>query len=204
MNKDKKLKEIIAILGKISKMLKIVKRKDPSKMNLLSNDDLKDYAAKALVNSFFHKYFQTKVAITHGEVFVVNMDFECGNELSGRHFVVAMNDSKEQDPMVTVIPLKSYKGVLNPRSDVLLGKVEGTTTGSESIALINQIKSIDKCRLFEHTTIMQMKRILNSAQLAEDSEIEINSKTVYRLSEQQFRKLQKAMNEFLNFGYIQH
>ena len=204
MNKDKKLKEIVRLLGKISKMLKIVKRKDPSKLILLSDADSKDYATKAMNDSFFHKYFQTKVAVYHGEVFMVNMDFECGNELSGRHFVVAMNDSKEQDPMVTVIPLKSYKGILNPRSDVLLGKVEGTTTGNESIALVNQIKSIDKCRMFEHTTIPQMKKILNRVQLAEDDEIEIKSKTVYRLSEKQFRKLQKAMNEFLNFGYIQH
>lgn len=204
MEKDKKLDEIAVLLGKYSRTLKIIRLKSDFKVNSKSDFDSKEYADKARVDDFFHKNFQTRVAVTHGDVFMVNMNFECGNELSGNHFVVALNDSKEQDPMVTVVPLKSYKGVINPRSDLLLGKIEGISTGNESIALINQVKGIDKYRMFEHTTVAKMKAILNDATIAEDDEIEIRVKRVYRLSKEQYEKLLKAVFEFLRFGYIQH
>ena len=204
MKNEDVLKTLSNRMSKRSRKLMVVKRKDPSSIKLLPEDELKDLAVKAKYDNFFHKHFQTRIAITHGDVFMVDLNYECGNELSGPHFVVATNDSKALDPIVTVVPLKSYKGVLNPRSDVLLGIVEGTTTGNQSIALINQIKGIDKSRMIEHVSDKTLKKILADGKIAEDDEIEIRVKTVYRLTDRQFNILKKALNDFINFGYIQH
>ena len=204
MTKEEKLKIISGRMSKHSHKLMIVKRKDASKIDLLSDDDLKDYSNNAKLDNFFHKHFQTRIAITRGDVFMVDFKYECGNELRGPHFVVATNDSKANDPIVTVVPLKSFKGVLNPRSDVLLGIVEGTTTGNQSIALINQIKSIEKSRMIDHVRKETLQKILDNEKIAEDDEIEIKIKTIYRLSDKQFNILMKALIEFFSFGYIRH
>lgn len=204
MTNEERLKVLAKRMGSHSRQLKIVKRKDASVIKLLPEADLNDLAKKAKYDNFFHKHFQTRIAIKRGDVFMVDLNYECGNELCGPHFVVATNDSKALDPIVTVVPLKSYKGVLNPRSDVLLGRVEGTTTGNQSIALINQIKGIDKSRMIEHVSDKTLEKILADQKIAEDDEIEIRTKTIYRLTEKQFSILKKALNDFFNFGYIQH
>lgn len=204
MENDKKLKKLAERLGSHSRTLKISKNKDASKINLLSDDDVKQFVNKAKSDNYFHKYFKTRIALTHGDVFMVDFNFECGSELRGPHFVAVLLDSKENDPMVTVVPLKSYKGILNPRSDILLGKVEGTTTGNQSIALINQIKSIDKSRMIEHVSEQTLKKLWEDEKIAEDDEIKIKIKTVYRLTEEQFNILLKALIELLRFGYIRH
>ena len=204
MKNEDKLRMLAKRMGRRSYKLMIVKRKDASSIKLLPEDELKDLAKKAKYDNFFHKHFQTRIAITRGDVFMVDLNYECGNELSGPHFVVATNDSKALDPIVTVVPLKSYKGVLNPRSDVLLGIVEGTTTGNQSIALINQIKGIDKSRMIEHVSDKTLMKFLEDEKIAEDDEIEIRNKTIYRLTKKQFNILKKALNDYFNFGYIQH
>ena len=204
MTNEERLNVLAKRMGSHSRQLKIVKRKDASVIKLLPEADLNDLAKKAKYDNFFHKHFQTRIAIKRGDVFMVDLNYECGNELCGPHFVVATNDSKALDPIVTVVPLKSYKGVLNPRSDVLLGRVEGTTTGNQSIALINQIKGIDKSRMIEHVSDKTLEKILADQKIAEDDEIEIRTKTIYRLTEKQFNILKKALNDFFNFGYIQH
>ena len=204
MTREEKLKMLANRMSSHSHKLMVVKRKNASAIKMLPEDELKDLSRKAKYDNFFHKHFQTRIAIKRGDVFMVDLNYECGNELSGPHFVVATNDSKAIDPIVTVVPLKSYKGVLNPRSDVLLGKVEGTTTGNQSIALINQIKGIDKSRMIEHVSDKVLVKILEDDKIAEDDEIEIRTKTIYRLTEKQFNILKKALNDFFNFGYIQH
>lgn len=204
MEKDKRLQKLAERLGSHCRTLKISKKKDSSRIQLLSDENVKEYVNKVKSDNYFHKYFKTRIALTHGDVFMVDLNFECGNELRGPHFVVVTNDSKENDPIVTVIPLKSYKGILNPRSDVLLGKVEGTTTGNQSIALINQIKGIDKSRMIEHVSEQTLKKLWEDEKIAEDDEIEIKVKTIYRLTEEQFNILLKALIEFFRFGYIRH
>ena len=204
MTREEKLKMLSNRMSKNSQKLMIVKRKDASTIKLLSKEYLNEFVNKAKSDNYFHKYFQTRIAIKRGDVFMVDLNYECGNELSGPHFVVATNDSKAVDPIVTVVPLKSYKGVLNPRSDVLLGRVEGTTTGNQSIALINQIKGIDKSRMIEHVSNKVLDKILNDDQIAEDDEIEIRVKTIYRLTDKQFNILKNALNDFFNYGFIRH
>ena len=204
MEKDKKLKRLAERLGSRSRTIKISKNANASRIALMSDEDVKEFVKKAKNDNYFHKYFKTKIALTHGDVFMVDLNFECGNELRGPHFVVVVSDSKENDPIVTVVPLKSYKGVLNPRSDVLLGKVEGTTTGNQSIALINQIKGIDKSRMIAHVSEQPLKKLWEDEKIAESDEIEIRVKTIYRLTEEQFNILLKALIEFFRFGYIRH
>ena len=204
MKNGKSLSKIAAMLRSKSRKLKIVRKKEPLKVTVISDDDIKDFATTYKSDSFFHKYFNTKIAIERGDVFVVIFDYTCGNELSGPHFVVALNNSKENDPMVMVVPLKSYKGTINPRSDVLLGIVDGTKTGKQSVALINQIKNIDKCRMLEHISIKELDGLLNNETLGENDEIDFREKTFHRLTKEQFEILLNGVNGFLNFGYIRH
>lgn len=204
MTREEKLEALAKLLGKYSRKLMIVKRKDASVIESLTAEDLKDLAKKIKDDDYFHKHFKTRIAIRRGDVFRVSFNYECGSELSGSHFVVAINDSKVNEPMVTVVPLKSYKGKLNPRSDVLLGIVEGTKTGKESIAVINQIKGIDKSRMIEDVKSKTLEKIFNDTKIAEDDEIVIKVKTIYRLTAQQLYVLMTALNDYINFGYISH
>jgi mRNA-degrading endonuclease toxin of MazEF toxin-antitoxin module len=204
MKNEKSSRKVSSLLRSKSYTLKIVRKKEPLKSEVLSDSEIKDLTNSYKSDSYFHKYFNTKIAIQRGDVFVVRFDYGCGNELSGPHFVVALNNSKENDPMVMVVPLKSYKGTLNPRSDVLLGIVEGTKTGKQSIALINQIKSIDKCLMLEHLSIRELSAILDNDKLSENDEIDFREKIFHRLTEQQYKILLNAVNGFLNFGFIRH
>ena len=88
----------------------IVKKRIPSRTIFLQDEMARNYLSLINQLSFFYKYFETRIAIRKGDVFVVRFSFGCGNELSGDHFVVALLDSTPVNPMVTVIPLKSAKG----------------------------------------------------------------------------------------------
>lgn len=138
-------------------------------------------------------------------MFLVRFSFECGNELSGDHFVVALLDSSPLNPMVTVIPLKSDKGrPLNPASDVFIGKINGMKSEKESVAIINQIRTIDKRRMFKSETVKHLDKYLADQTISEYEEIGAESKRIFRLTDQQYAKIHRAICEYVYNGFINH
>ena len=203
-NNKSAIKRIAALLGKIVREVNIARKKEPLKYEVVADEDFKKFFETMKSDIFFHDHFNTKIAIKRGDVFVVRFEYECGNELQGPHLVVALNDYKANDPMVTVVPLKSYKGILNPRSDVLLGVIPEIGTGKQSVALIIQTKSIDKCRMLEHMSVGELARVYETELLSEDDEYHFRDKTFYRLTKEQFDILLNAFIGFFCYGFIRH
>ena len=185
--------------------MKIIKRRVPMKYTFLKGEDARKHIITLNQFIYFYRYFETRVEIKKGDVFLARFPFECGNELSGNHYVVALLDSNPINQVVTVIPLKSAKGkILNPASDMMLGEIVGLRNGKESVAVINQIRTIDKRRLFEPSEIAKLFKYFSDETIGEYSIIECPNKNVYRLSESQFTKLHNAIRQYVNNGYIKH
>ena len=185
--------------------LKVIKRRVPLKHDYLKGEDARKHVVEINQLIYFYRYFETRLAIKKGDVFLARFGFECGNELNGNHYVVALLDSSPINQVVTVVPLKSAKGkVLNPASDVMVGKIEKLNNSKDAIAVINQIRTIDKRRLFDAQSIARLSNYFSSEMLGEYSELTIQTKKIYRLTDEQFYKIHKAVEEYVYNGYIRH
>ena len=185
--------------------LKVIKRRVPLKHDYLKGDEARKHVIEINQLIYFYRYFETRLAIKKGDVFLARFGFECGNELNGNHYVVALLDSNAISQVVTVVPLKSAKGKpLNPASDVMVGKIEKLNNTKDAIAVINQIRTIDKRRLFDAQTIARLGSHMSTEMIGEYSELTIQTKRIYRLTEEQFSKIHKAAEEYVFNGYIRH
>ena len=185
--------------------LKVIKRRVPLRHDYLKGDEARKHIVEINQLIYFYRYFETRLAIKKGDVFLARFGFECGNELNGNHYVVALLDSSPINQVVTVVPLKSAKGKpLNPASDVIVGKIEKLNNTKDAIAVINQIRTIDKRRLFDGQTLAHLSGYMNSEMLGEYSELVVQSKRIYRLTDEQFAKIHKATEEYVYNGYIRH
>ena len=185
--------------------MQILKKRIPARYEFLKGMEARNYVVSINQLIYFYRNFETRLEIKRGDVFLARFAFECGNELKGDHFVAALLDSSPISQVVTVIPLKSAKGrPLNPASDILLGKIEGLNNGKETIAVINQIRTIDKRRLFDAEIIAHLNKFNNDELLAENPIITCQYKKLYRLSEAQYKIMHKAAREYVFNGYIRH
>ena len=185
--------------------LKVIKRRGPLKHDYLKGEEAKKHVVEINQLIYFYRYFETRLAIKKGDVFLARFGFECGNELNGNHYMVALLDSNAISQVVTVVPLKSAKGKpLNPASDVMVGKIEKLNNTKDAIAVINQIRTIDKRRLFDAQTIARLGSYMSTEVLGEYSELTIQTKRIYRLTDEQFSKIHKAAEEYVFNGYIRH
>ena len=167
--------------------LKVIKRRVPLRHDYLKGKDAEKRIVEINQLIYFYRFFETRLAIKKGDVFLARFGYECGNELNGNHYVVALLDSSPINQVVTVVPLKSDKGrPLNPASDVMVGKIEKLNNTKDAIAVINQIRTIDKRRLFDVETIAHLSRYMASEMLGEYSELTVQVKHVYRLTDEQF------------------
>ena len=185
--------------------LNVIKRRVPLRHDYLKGKDAERHIVEINQLIYFYRYFETRLAIKKGDVFLARFGYECGNELNGNHYVVALLDSSAINQVVTVVPLKSAKGrPLNPASDVMVGKIEKLNNTKDAIAVINQIRTIDKRRLFDVQTIARLSNYMSSEMLGEYSEITVQTKRIYRLTDEQFKKIHEAAEEYVYNGYIRH
>lgn len=186
-----------------SRDLFIVRRRVPMKHDFIKGEESKNHERAINQFIYFYKFFETRVQIRKGDVFLARFEYECGNELDGNHYVVAILDSSPNNPMVTIVPLKSAKNrQLNPASDVLIDKIEGLNSSGGSIAIINQIRTIDKRRIFEMNTLQNLNRFMTSEIIGEYAEISCQTKRFYRLTDEQYKKVHKAVEQYVYNGYI--
>lgn len=187
------------------KNLIVIKRRQPMKYDFLKGEAAVKYVTEINQQIYFYKHFETRIDIKKGEVFLARFGFECGNELSGNHYVVALLDSKPINQLVTIVPLKSVKGkTLNPASDVMIGEIKNLYNSKEAIAIINQIRTIDKRRFFEPQTIAHLSKYISSEMISECSEINVQPKRIYRLTNEQYEKIHNAVKDYVFSGFIRH
>ncbi len=187
------------------KKLIVIKRREPMKYDFLKGEIAVKYVTEINQQIYFYKHFETRIDIKKGDVFLARFGFECGNELSGNHYVVALLDSKPINQLVTIVPLKSVKGkALNPASDIMIGEIENLYNSKEAIAIINQIRTIDKRRFFEPQTIAHLSKYIGSEMISECSEINVQTKRIYRLTNEQYEKIHNAVKDYVFSGFIRH
>ena len=106
---------------------------------------------------------ETRSSITHpqrGEVWIVNFDPTVGAEIKkSRPALILQNDiANEHSPITIVAAITSkFDEKLYP-TEVLTSQREGGLA-QESVALLNQIRSIDKQRLVKKLGIVQNKTL---------------------------------------------
>ncbi|MBO6262399.1 MAG: type II toxin-antitoxin system PemK/MazF family toxin [Bacilli bacterium] len=148
---------------------------------------------------FFHKYFDVRCDVRAGDVYLTQFQNSIGTELSGDHFAVAIINSTKKNRNVMIIPLTSAKEGKhkNPRNSVFLGTIPGINNGKESIALINQVQSVDKKRFLKLDEMYEILRLATENSYERNSLIcEIN-KVHYRLTRKQYNELCKCCQEYM-------
>lgn len=150
-----------------------------------------DWIRRQLEYADFSEKYQLRYDLKRGEIYEFDWGLNVNAEFSNRHFGVVMVDSDEQNPLVTVCPLKSNHNGINPKSDVDLGVIPELKTGNSTIAVVNQVRTIDKLRLYTGRVIGRGKY-----HQLRDSFVE-QEDTVIRLNEFKFKKLFEAYKSYL-------
>ena len=190
----------------IFKPLEVKKRSETKTRSFLF--DSSEKRKIKLLNDLVRLYcdYETQFEINKGDVFLMDFELSVGNELSGRHFVVALSNSNVGNQLVTIVPLHSGKQdkVMNPASELLLGVIPGILNGKNSVAIINQIKTVDKRRIFDKKEINDFLYLNRDGSKKVSGKMNVQYKVVYRLSDKQFKKLRNAVHQFVFNGYIKH
>ncbi|MDR1697811.1 MAG: type II toxin-antitoxin system PemK/MazF family toxin [Erysipelotrichaceae bacterium] len=95
----------------------------------------------------------TNLVLKRGEVYEFDYGVNVNSEFSHRHFGVVLHDSNEENPLVLICPLKSNRYGAHPSSDVDLGFIANLNSGNKTLAVVNQIRALDKMRLYTKSVI---------------------------------------------------
>ena len=187
----------------------IVRRRVPLKIEFVPTKKGEYDPLKVQINGYryFYRNFETRFTIRAGDVFMVKMMSSegVGSELARAHYYAALLDSNENNPLIRVVPLKSFyedRREPNPASDVVIGKLAGIHDDRESIAIINQTRVIDKMRLFNGSMIREFHKFIKTG--LDYKKIKVHEKLIFRLSREQLEKIRKAVQEYDYNGYIHH
>ena len=189
--------------GETKMVLRARKRKIPLSLKDDSQEKQEEIHKWTNLKRFNNEY-QLLVEIKKGDVFNVQFLATCGSELHGDHFVVALADSKPNNPLVMVVPLTSYKPdvELNPASDLYLGFIAGIMNGKRSVAVINQIQAMDKSRLLNPESLTRIDAIFEGNKKHNEDVAMLQYKNSYRLTKEQLRKLQRNIVSFFFTGFV--
>ena len=107
-----------------------------------------EWIKRQLEYADFSEQFSLRYNLKRGEIYEFDWGVNVNAEFSDRHFGVVLVDSDESNPLVTVCPLKSNHKGINPKSDVDLGYIPELGTANRTIAVVNQVRTIDKLRMY--------------------------------------------------------
>ena len=110
-----------------------------------------------------------------------------------------MVDSGPYNPLVLVCPLKTNHSGAHRRSDVDIGVVEGLGNGGSSLAIINQIRTVDKFRILR-TNRIGLKNLKPSIYEKETIVEEESEPKIYRLNDKQMKMILCAYLNFVEFN----
>lgn len=101
----------------------------------------------------FSKDYNLRLDIKKGEIYEFDWGINVNAEFSNRHYGVVLKDSSAINPLVLVCPLKTKKKAINTWPSMDLGIIDCLNTEKETLAIVNQTRSIDKLRLFSRSII---------------------------------------------------
>lgn len=141
--------------------------------------------------SFSEKYL-LRYDLKRGEIYEFDWGLNVNAEFSNRHFGVVLADSDIFNPLVTVCPLKSKHGEANPKSDIDLGIIEELGTYNSTVAVINQVRTMDKLRLYLKRAI-GMKNVEGLSDANNDEKY-----TIMRLETDKLNKVTEAYIRYIS------
>ena len=150
-----------------------------------------DWIRRQLEYADFSEKYQLRYDLRRGEIYEFDWGLNVNAEFSNRHFGVVLVDSDIYNPLVTVCPLKSNHSGINPKSDVDLGFIPELGTQSSTIAVVNQVRTIDKLRIY-------MKRAIGSKYEINLSDAVNSSKlTIIRLTDDKLNMVLEGYKSYL-------
>lgn len=137
---------------------------------------------------------RTSFSVKAGEIYEVDFGINVNAEFSYRHYALVLADSNEQNPLVLVCPLKSNNKGAHPASDLNLGIIHALDSDHESLAVINQIRTIDKLRIYRRPIIRKTN--------APNEKITLENEEIYRLERNKFQKVLWKTMDYIEYGYF--
>ena len=152
-----------------------------------------DWIKRQLEYADYSEKYTLRYDLKRGEIYEIDWGINVNSEFSNRHYGVVLVDSDAYNPLVTVCPLKSrHSSAINPKSDVDLGFIEELGTKNSTVAVVNQIRTIDKLRLYT-------RRIIGSKNEEKFSDsIQSQNRIIIRLNNDKLNMLIEAYKRYLN------
>ncbi len=101
----------------------------------------------------FSQKYAIRMACRRGEIYEIDWGINLNAEFSNRHYGIVLMDSQENNPLVLICPLKTNKNGPNKNSDIDLGVIKELNTDHKTLAVFNQIRTIDKIRIYKNRLI---------------------------------------------------
>ena len=140
-----------------------------------------------------------------GEIYEVDFGINVNAEFSYRHYALVLVSSSEANPLVMVCPLKSNTRGAHPASDINLGIIDCLDTEHESLAVINQIRTIDKFRIFKRPGIGKKEEFQNKLNdsIRDNSDNMIDDTIIpNRLDPKLLRQVLDGVLNYIEYGVI--
>lgn len=119
------------------------------KYNMMNNlKQQLEWVKRQLEYISFSETYEPSLELKRGDIYEFDWGVNVNCEFSNRHYGVVLQDSKPQNPLVIICPLKTNRFGANPSSDVNLGIISDLSIERETLAVINQIRSLDKMRVY--------------------------------------------------------
>ena len=150
----------------------------------------------------FAERSKLNIRLKAGEIYEVDFGINVNAEFSYRHYALVLADSLENNPLVLVCPLKSNNKGAHPASDINLGIIDCLDSDHESLAVINQIRTIDKLRIFRKPIIRKQYR-LSDSRFRSESDYCQDENSSYRLEQNKLNLVQSAIKNYLECGFIE-
>ena len=147
-----------------------------------------EWIKRQLEYASFTEKFSLRYSLKRGEIYEIDWGINVNAEFSNRHFGVVLADSDEFNPLVTVCPLKSNHSGAHVKSDVDLGYIEELNTKESTIAVVNQIRTVDKLRLY-------LRRIIGVSDYDRNRDREIS---IIRLKNDKLNMIIEAYKKYLS------
>ena len=125
--------------------------------------DQLEWIRRQLEYASFSEKYSLRYDLKRGEIYEFDWGINVNAEFSNRHYGVVLTDSDARNPLVTVCPLKSNHSGAHPKSDVDLGFIPGLNSLNSTVAVVNQIRTMDKLRIYMKRAIGYKNEILSDS-----------------------------------------
>lgn len=159
-----------------------------------------EWIKRLLEYSNFTNHYKLRYFLKKGDILEIDWGINVNAEFSNRHFGVVLADSNEFNPLVMVCPLKTNRNGAHPKSDIDLGIIDCLKTGHGTLAVINQIRTIDKVRIYTKAAIGFSIDDVNKYGSVEATLSSGNQQTIdetYRLEDDKVNRIIKAYTSLI-------